>query len=103
VKIVEFAQAARAELDAAAEKYEMQRPGRGDRFYAAVERAVQLICELPMVGPVYRGVRAEHGERRRIVRGFPCMLAYRVLDDRIRIDAVAHMRRSPGYWHHRVR
>jgi plasmid stabilization system protein ParE len=103
VKNVEFAPAARAELDAAADRYEVERPGRGERFYAAVERAVQLIREVPMVGPSYRGVRVEHGERSRIVRGFPFILAYRVLDELIRIDAVAHMRRRPGYWHRRVR
>jgi plasmid stabilization system protein ParE len=61
VKSVEFAPAARAELDAAADWYELERPGRGQRFYAAVERAVQLIA------------------------------------------AVAHMRRRPGYWRHRIR
>lgn len=103
MKAVEFAPAARAELDAAAEHYELERPGRGERFFAAVERAVQLVCEFPAVGPAYPHVRPEHGVRRRVVRGFPFMLAYRVLDDRIRIDAVTHMRRRPGYWHRRVR
>jgi hypothetical protein len=41
--------------------------------------------------------------QRRIVRGFPFVLAYRVLGDTIRIDAVAHMRRRPGYWRSRLR
>jgi hypothetical protein len=31
------------------------------------------------------------------LRGFPFVLAYRVLGDTIRIDLVAHMRRRPGY------
>jgi plasmid stabilization system protein ParE len=56
-----------------------------------------------MAGPAYRSVRPEHRVRRRIVRGFPFVLAYRVLEDLIRIDAVTHMRRRPGYWHRRVR
>lgn len=103
MKAIEFAPAASAELNAAIDHYELERPGRGRRFAAAVERAVSLIAGFPVAGPAYRYVRPEHGVRRRIVRGFPFVLAYRVLGDRIRIDAVTHMRRRPGYWHHRVR
>jgi plasmid stabilization system protein ParE len=103
VKSVEFAPAARAELDAAAEKYEEQRTGRGVRFYAAVERTVKLILRFPAAGPLYAGIRTDLGVRRRIVRGFPFVLAYRVIDAKIRIDAVAHMHRRPGYWHRRAR
>jgi toxin ParE1/3/4 len=103
VKLIEFAPAAGAELKAAVDHYESERPGRGLRLAVAVERALQSIAAVPMAGPAYRHVRPEHGVRRRIVRGFPFVLAYRVLDDRIRIDAVTHMRRRPGYWHHRVR
>ena len=41
MNIVEFAPAARAELDAAAERYELVQPGRGERLYAGVERAAR--------------------------------------------------------------
>jgi plasmid stabilization system protein ParE len=68
VKIVEFAPAARAELDAAADRYELERPGRGQRFYAAVERAVKLIAAFPAAGPAFPDIRPERGVRRRIVR-----------------------------------
>lgn len=100
---IEFAPAASAELQAAVDHYELERPDRGKRFAAAVERALALISSFPQVGPAYRFVRPEHEVRRRIVRGFPFVLAYRVLEDRIRIDAVTHMRRRPGYWHGRIR
>lgn len=103
MKAIEFAQAASAELQAAVDHYELERPGRGKRFAAAVERALKLIAAFPQVGPAYRFVRPEHGVRRRIVRGFPFVLAYRVLGDRIRIDAVTHMRQRPGYWYGRIR
>lgn len=103
MKSVEFAPAARAELDAAADRYELERPGRGERFYAAVERTAQLICRFPLAGPAYGHVRPEYGVRRRIVRGFPFVLAFRIIGDTVRIDAVAHMRRRPGYWQRRVR
>jgi plasmid stabilization system protein ParE len=103
VRVVEFAPAARIELDAAADQYEEQRPGRGLRFTAAVERTVKLIVRFPAVGPLFPGVRSELGVRRRVVRGFPFAVAYRVRGNRIRIDAVAHMHRRPDYWHRRIR
>jgi toxin ParE1/3/4 len=103
VKRVEFAPAARAELDAAAERYELERLGRGLRFYAAIERSVRLVASFPSAGPLYANVRPELQVRRRVVRGFPFMLAYRDLDDVIRIDAVVHTRRRPGYWQRRIK
>jgi hypothetical protein len=87
VKRIEFAPAARAELDAAADRYEQDYPGRGVRFYAAVERAVRLLVE-------FSGAAVE---------GFPFVLVYRDLGAVLRIDAVAHARRRPGYWKRRVR
>jgi plasmid stabilization system protein ParE len=103
VRSVEFAPAARAEFDAAADHYEQQRAGRGLRFVAAVERTVKLIVRFPEVRPLFPGVRSDLNVRRRVVRGFPFVLAYRFGSDKIRIDAVAHMHRRPGYWLKRVR
>lgn len=103
MKVVEFAPAARAELDTAAEWYERERPGRGLRLYAAVERAVELVAAFPAAGPAFPEIDPDRGVRRRIVRGFPFVLAYRVLGDTVRIDAVAHTRRRPGYWRRRIR
>ena len=103
MKNVEFAPAARAEFDAAADRYEEERPGRGIRFVGAVERTVKLIVRFPDIGPLFPSVRSSLGVRRRIVRGFPFVLAYRVLEGMIRIDAVAHMHRRPGYWRKRIR
>ena len=103
MKIVEFAPAARAEFDAAADRYEEERAGRGVRFIAAVERTAKLVVRFPTIGPLFPGVQSDIGVRRRVVRGFPFVLAYRVLEDRIRIDAVAHMHRRPAYWRRRIR
>ncbi|MBA3455180.1 MAG: type II toxin-antitoxin system RelE/ParE family toxin [Deltaproteobacteria bacterium] len=103
MKTLEFAPAARAELDAAADRYEAERPGRGVRFYAAVERTAKLLVAFAAVGPEFPGVRPALGVRRRIVRGFPFVVAYRVVGETIRVDAVAHMHRRPGYWHRRAR
>lgn len=100
---VELAPAAITELTTAVEHYEAERPGRGLRLAAAVERSLKLISGLPKAGSPYRHVRTESDVRRLVVRGFPFVLAYRVLEDRIRIDAVMHMHRRPGYWHSRLR
>ena len=102
MKPVEFAPAARAELDAAAADYEREREGLGATFYSAVERTVRLIATFPTVGPPYPGIASELHVRRRVVRGFPFVLAYRDLGELLRIDAVAHARRRPGYWVNRV-
>ncbi len=103
MRLVEFAPAARAELDAAADRYELERPGRGVRLYAAVERGVRLIVRFPDAGPMDAGVPVNFAVRRPVVRSFPFALAYRELGDAIRIDAVVHSKRRPGYGHRRLR
>jgi plasmid stabilization system protein ParE len=41
--------------------------------------------------------------RQRVVTGFPFVIAYRDLGAVVRIDAVAHTRREPGYSARRIR
>jgi toxin ParE1/3/4 len=101
VKQVELDPAARAELDEAAARYDQDYEGRGLRFYTAVERVLQVIAALPESGHVYPGVRAELQVRRRLVPGFPFAIAYRISGEIIRVDAVIHTRRRPGYWRRR--
>lgn len=99
---IEFSHEARLELDAAAEHYERDYPGRGLRFYDAVERATRFIAMMPNTAPLYPGVPEATQVRRRLVRGFPFALAYRVVGDTVRIEAVAHTHRRPGYWTSRM-
>jgi len=103
VKAIEFAAAARDELDAAIAYYEEQRPGRGLRLAEAVERLVHEISVLPESGARIPELPDALGLRRRLVPGFPFAVAYRDLTDRIRIDAVAHTHRQPGYWRRRIK
>jgi toxin ParE1/3/4 len=103
VKRIEFAPAARAELDEAVDFYENDYPGRGLRFYAAVERAARGAAATPHAGTAYPGVAVRLAVRRRIVRGFPFALAYRDLGEVLRIEAVAHGKRRPGYFRRRIR
>jgi len=98
VKQVEFDPKARVELDRAADEYEVDYPGRGLRFYSAVERAVETAAATPTVGHRFPGVPDELGVLRLLVKHFRYALAYRVVGEVLRIDAVAHTRRRPGYW-----
>lgn len=103
MKPVEFSPPARAELEAAADYNERTYAGRGFRLYGAVERAVAFIAQFPDAAPLYPNLPSELGVRRCVVRGFPFVIIYRDLGTVIRIDAVAHTRRRPGYWLRRVR
>jgi plasmid stabilization system protein ParE len=103
VKPVELDPAARAELDAAATFYEADYEGRGFRFYAAIERVLLSIERLPGAGHAFPGISPALDVHRRRVPGFPFAIAYRIRADSIRVVAVIHARRRPGYWLARVR
>jgi hypothetical protein len=77
--------------------------GERCRFRFAQRANGEADRSLPSRGPLVPAIRSNLGVRRRIVRGFPFALAYLVSGETIRIDAVAHMHRRPGYWRRRVR
>jgi toxin ParE1/3/4 len=94
VKDIVLHSEARAELNDAVAFYEERREGLGVDFLAEVERALLRIQRNPKEGAVYRDT--EH--RKFVLRRFPYILFYRELPDKIRISAVAHSKRRPGYW-----
>ena len=65
----------------------------GLAFVAEFERTANLVLANPLLGAVFRGTR-----RRYILRRFPYGIIYQVTADELRILAVAHHRRRPGYW-----
>jgi len=85
-----------AELDSAAILYDAQSPGLGTRFLNAVVAAIARVQEYPELG-----TRVGRIERRVLVSDFPYQVVYRIDGPMIRIVAVAHLRRRPGYWHGR--
>lgn len=94
----DFHPGALAEAEEAQLWYENKREGLGETFAAAVERAINRITEAPHFA------RADGDEVRRLVlERFPYSVVYVVLDSRIVVLAVAHSRRQPGYWRHRLR
>jgi len=93
VKIV-IVPLALAELHDAAEFYTANANVElGRAFLAEFERAVDAILANPQVGAVFRGSR-----RRYFLRRFPYSVFYQVAADEVRVIAVAHQRRRPGYW-----
>ena len=70
--------------------------GLGLAFLAEFERTANFVLANPLLGAVFHGTR-----RRYILRRFPYSIIYQVAADELRILAIAHHRRRPGYWAHR--
>ena len=98
-----FEPEATAELQESALWYEAQRSGLGLAFVAAVDRAVEHLTAWPHTGATVAGVSANLSVRKISVSRFPYYLAYVVTSDVIRVLAVAHDRRRPGYWQPRTK
>lgn len=90
------------EIDETIAYYEEQQPGLGIAFFLEIEATLALATEMPGVGaPVHE---APEGQpiRKYVVHRFPFVVwVSDDGDDRV-VVAVAHTRRRPGYWRHRV-
>ena len=95
---VSLASEAEDELVAGARYYAMQASVElAESFLAEFERSALLLAEYPSFGTMWRGAT-----RRLPLRRFPYTIVYTVRDAEIRILAVAHQSRKPGYWRGRV-
>lgn len=95
---VTFEPEAEAELEAAVAWYDEQADGLGLRLVLAVDGAVARIAAQPSAYPEIPGIQARVAVRRARVWGFPYSVAFVELDDELRVIAVAHDKRRPGYW-----
>ena len=86
--------AALAELQDAAAFYTLKANVElGLAFVTEFERTANFILANPLIGAVFQGTRRHH-----ILRRFPYSIIYQVAAEELRILAVAHHRRRPGYW-----
>lgn len=69
----------------------------GLAFADELDAAVELVAAAP-----HRWAVHLHGTRGILLRRFPYLLVYRLLDDSIQVVAVQHTRRRPGYWKSRT-
>jgi plasmid stabilization system protein ParE len=84
---------ARTEFLASVRYYEDCRSGLGRLFRLAIESSIQKIVETPFA---YRILQAPF--RRYLLPKFPYAIIYSIEPDHIRIIAIAHTKRKPGYW-----
>jgi plasmid stabilization system protein ParE len=94
---LEFHPEAELELIESAVYYEKQVPGLGERFESEIRYATDLLLDQPEIGPL-----VIPDLRKFILTRFPFTLYYSITAYVIRIEAVAHQSRRPGYWKPRV-
>ena len=66
-------------------------------FITEFERSVALLRQYPRIGSPWRG-----GLRRLPMRRFPYSVVYTLSSEVIRVVAVSHQSRRPGYWRGRT-
>jgi plasmid stabilization system protein ParE len=90
---IEFHLAALQELTDSARYYESRLPGLGVDFRSEVGRSLDLLNDNPAIGVV-----VEAPYRCLFLDRFPFSVFYRIEGSTLRILAIAHQRRRPGYW-----
>ena len=95
---LEFHPAARREVERTHAWYWERSEAAADGFLLEVESALDEIAEAPNRWP-----RHLHGTRRFMLRRFPFSIVYTALVGTVRVVAVAHAKRVPGYWRRRNR
>ena len=88
---------AEAEFDRAVESYEQFQPGLGLEFAEEVYATIARILQYPDAWSTL-----SKNSRRCIVNRFPYGVIYQVKSRSLRIIAVAHLNRWPGYWKERL-
>jgi len=73
--------------------YNENNPGLGTEFLLELDRQINLCSNEPEIG-----MRVDEVYRRLVMHRFPFNIIYRILRYEIRVLAVAHQNRKPGYW-----
>lgn len=100
---VQFEEEADAEYRLAGRWYEARRENLGVEFFDAVDDTIERILELPRSGARVPRLPPDLPVRRLAVARFPYHVIYLETDAHLRILAIAHDRRKPGYWKTRLK
>jgi toxin ParE1/3/4 len=100
VKRVDLTRGAQLEVRAAAHWYSEQEVGLGEEFVAEIDRVLAKIAGAAARHPVWHRDRPY---RKALVRRFPYVIFFLDEADAVRVLAVAHQKRKPGYWLRRIR
>jgi plasmid stabilization system protein ParE len=84
---------AEAEYEAALAWYLARSDRAAAGYEEAFERALASIAANPLLHPLY-----DDRHRFCLLRRYPYSIIYRLDGDQVRVLAVAHSRRLPGYW-----
>jgi toxin ParE1/3/4 len=84
------------EASIAADWYEFQQQGLGNRFENDLQKTARDIQNNPLIYAAEK-----HNERLAAFRDFPYSLIFKVYHDRIWVSCVSHHKRRPGYWRKR--
>jgi len=88
---------AREKFDGAVDFYEQSQAGLGLEFAEEVYATIARIVQYPDAWSVL-----SENSRRCLVNRFPYGLIYQIKSHTLRIIAVAHLHRRPGYWKERL-
>jgi len=96
-KPYQFHPAALEEFRAADDWYAARSLDASGDFLSSIAEALRNICSSPRRWPAYL-----HGTRRFVLQHFPFSVVYLDEQDVVRVVAVAHGKRRPGYWRERL-
>lgn len=102
MKVVRLSPEAVDELVEAAVWYRARQPGLELEFLAEVDRVLPLIRNSPASFPRLLDVPEDLVIRRALLPRFPYAVIFMDLGTQVRVLAVAHAKRRPGYWLDRV-
>jgi toxin ParE1/3/4 len=102
VKHLRFDEEAEAEFLEAADFYDADNPAVAWRFVQAVFAAMDIVHRAPHEWPLSPDVPEHLDVHRRRVDGFPYSVVYAFNETEVRILAIAHGKREPGYWRARL-
>ena len=89
------------EVEQAHAYYAKVDPDLGEAFIRELELTFQNARRLPQSGRAWQGT--EPGRRVYLLARFPFLVIARTTSSELRVLAVAHQRRRPGYWLERER